>query len=1041
MLKQLITLIFMSIPVFAVDAIYAWGYGEDIRNILISIKFFTANATYLIEIAIAIGILLVMYRDTKEDNTDRIVKVIFLALVVSQLFFHAKKDYMVEDEVTNQAFVVTDIPIGIGELFSLFSTTERVLLKAFESSYSTPNSLNYSQVGLGFSMAAHLATNDAMFKDGNSHKTFMEYTTNCIASGILDGQISNNFIASENIVSDIRVTGFETIVYYKKFGEPEKVEQMSCQDAYDKYIKDNFYYESNDYIQNRIGIQMGLQLEKVESAMQSTSKLFYGIEKSGQDYVMQQMGRNMLKKGLNVMAITTGGDTQALAYTTAKSSSIMENQWQQAGMMAQSTLPMIKAYLTSVILAMTPLLALLSIMFGDWKHIKMIITLLVTLMLFSPLASVINYLMYLKLEKIIPVFSNGLWMPMLAMRDINSQIYSYMNFLGYAAMSIPLLAYSLVKASEQGFVNFMSGMGGSVSGAANTGAGEKVNGANLANTKVGQSSVTSSYGTTTNMGGGNQSTTLSGNDSTGKVYKGESVETANGNTLDSLSNDVASWKANNGKISSLNMDNLTASLAQNETDTFNQAKATESSAVKTMSNTLSTGISESMAKGRIYTSSDDFSKNTGLSQADSRSIVDSQNEAIVKSLNKKLSESQNSSTTADTGFKLGGHVGWSTEGSILGITGVKSGADGNFNISGTSTDGKSFSVDMSKDEMANIQKSVSDSLSKTFNQDKGLAFRTSEALADNEVFSKTSLKSDMDAYTKAHSIADKYSESYSKTGANSSSLDHKQLPQVVEKFIENDDRLKRMYESDSINAKRQATSEATGRINEAYSRKVGADYNAFAQAYQEITGKDLKGNISDLVNAQINQGKNLDSNIGNIVSLGQNNISNTNVNNSINQNPINTYESQSDKFKNNAIQDMNKHKEDTKLNTQSTIDKGDKLLEERKNENNEDSRAGKALTAITVGGIGDMKKGVENLITKDWNKETAYLGTDGKPLPSNDLSDIIKSSVFKENTNTSNTNNQQLSEVKTQLEYLKDDISEITYANNQLPIDKKGVKK
>ena len=1037
MLKQLITLIFMSIPVFAVDAIYAWGYGEDIRNILISIKFFTANATYLIDSAIAIGILLVMYRDTKEDNTDRIVKVIFLALVVSQLFFHAKKDYMVEDEVSNQAFAVTDIPIGIGELFSLFSTTERVLLKAFESSYSTPNSLNYSQVGLGFSMSAHLATNNARFIDGNAHETFMDYTTNCIASGMLSGQINKDLIASEDIVGNIRVSGFETLVY-KNDGS---VEQMSCQNSYDNYIVKYFQNESNSYVQNRIAAQMSLESVKVEGAIEETSKLFFGVSKSGKDYVMQQMGRNMLKKGFNVMAMTTGGDTQALAFGSALSSSTMENQWQQSGIMTQSTLPMIKAYLTSVILAMTPLLALLSIMFGDWKHIKMIITLLTTLILFSPLASVINYLMYLKLEKIIPVISQGLWMPMLAMRDINSQIFSYINFLGYAAMSIPILAYSLVKASEQGFVSFMSGMGGTASGAANIGAGQKVTGVNLGNTKVGGGSVTGSNGTTTDMGGGNTKTDLMGKDNKGGVYSGQSMQTANGNTLDSLSNDVASWKANNGKISSLNMDNLTASLAQNETDTFNQAKAIESSAVKTMSNTLSSGISESMAKGRIYTSSDDFSKNTGLSQADSRSIVDSQNEAIVKSLNKKLSESQNSSTTSDTGFKLGGHVGWSTEGSILGITGVKSGADGNFHISGTSTDGKSFSVDMSKDEMANIQKSVSDSLSKTFNQDKGLAFRTSEALADNEVFSKTSLKSDMDAYTKAHSIADKYSESYSKTGANSSSLDHKQLPQVVEKFIENDDRLKRMYESDSINAKRQATSEATGRINEAYSRKVGADYNAFAQAYQEITGKDLKGNISDLVNAQINQGKNLDSNIGNVVSLGQNNISNTNVNNSINQNPINTYESQSDKFKNNAIQDMNKHKEDTKLNTQSTIDKGDEVLQKNKTENDNSSRSGKALEA-TASGVPDIKKGIENLSELYTIKTPGSNGIQElKNSEKNWDNNIDKLLNKTEKQNSTNTSNQQLSEVKTQLEYLKDDISEITYSNNQPPIDKKGVKK
>lgn len=92
MLKLILTILFISIPAFAVDSIYTWGYGEDIKNILISIKFLTGNATYLINTAIALGLLLVLYRDTQENNTDRIVKVAFLALIVSQLFFHAKKE-------------------------------------------------------------------------------------------------------------------------------------------------------------------------------------------------------------------------------------------------------------------------------------------------------------------------------------------------------------------------------------------------------------------------------------------------------------------------------------------------------------------------------------------------------------------------------------------------------------------------------------------------------------------------------------------------------------------------------------------------------------------------------------------------------------------------------------------------------------------------------------------------------------------------------------------------------------------------------------
>jgi conjugal transfer mating pair stabilization protein TraG len=1033
MLKLLITLIFISIPAFAVDAIYAWGYGEDIKNILISIKFFTANATYLIDMAIAIGILLVMYRDTKEDNTDRIVKVVFLALVVSQLFFHAKKDYMVEDEVTNQAFAVTDIPIGIGELFSLYSTTERVLLKGFESSYSTPNSLNYSQVGLGFSMAAHLATNGAMFVDGNAHETFMDYTTNCIASGMIDGQINKNLIASEDIIGNIRVSGFETLVY-KSDGT---VEQMACQDSYDNYILNYFQKESNSYIQNRIAAQMNLDPGMIDTALQDTSTLFFGISKSGKDYVTQQMGKNMLKKGFSVMAMTTGGDTQALAYSAAISSSTMDNQWQQAGIMTQSTLPMIKAYLTSVILAMTPLLALLSIMFGDWKHIKMIITLLITLMLFSPLASVINYLMYLKLEKIIPVISQGLWMPMLAMRDINSQIYSYINFLGYAAMSIPILAYSLVKASEQGFVTFMNSMGGTASGAANTGAGQKVTGANIGNTKVGGGSHTGTNGTTTDMGGGSSQTNSIQSSAEG-TYSDQTTQSSNGSTNSTLSNSVADITMQNDQLSSIGYKNLGSEITTAHQNSYNQAKANESSSLESISNTLSSGLSTSMAQGQIYTSSNDFSKNTGLSQADSRSIVDSQNEAIVSSLNRKLSESQNNSTTADAGFKLGGHAGWSTESSILGITGVKAGADGNFHISGTSTDGKSFGVDMSKDEMANIQKSVSDSLSKTFNQDSGLALRASESLANNQVFSSSSLKSNMDAYSKAHSIAEKYSENYSKTDSDSVSFASKIMPEVTKQFINNDERLKSMYESGDLKASKNAVDEASKRIDKAYSAGVGADYNNLNNAFINISGFDAKGNISDLVNTQINQGKNLDSNIGNVVSQGQNYISNNSVNNSINQNPTSTYQSQAENFKNHSIQNMNDHKDNINLDNEKVIDKGTQILQKDKTDNDNSSRAGKALEA-TGSGVGDIGKGLKNLTELTTWKTPGSDGSQELKNSEKNWDNNIDKLLNK--TEKQNSTNQQLSEVKTQLEYLKDDLSEITYSNNQPQIDKKGVKK
>jgi len=983
-MSKIFLLLVVSLPVFAVDSIYAWGYGEDIKNILISIKFLTGNATYLINAAIVIGILLVMYRETQEDNVHRIAKVIFLSLVVSQLFFHSTKNVMVEDEVTNQAFAVTNVPVGIVELYSIFTTLERSLIHAFEASFSTPNSLNYSEVGLGFSMAAHLATNNASFVDGYAHETFMDYTTNCIASGMLDGQIDKNLIASEDIVGNIRVTGFETIVY-KSDGSTE---QVSCQDSYDNYIVNYFQNEANGYIQNRLAAQLNLDPLIVKKGLQDTSSVFFGVSKSGQDYVMQQTGKNMLKKGLKVMAMTTGGDTQALAYGSALSSASMENQWQQSGMMAQSTLPMIKAYLTSVILAMTPMLALLAIMFGDWKYIKMITTLLTTLMLFSPLAAVINYLMYLKLEDTIPIMDQGLWMPMLAMIDINSQVFSYLNFLGYATMSIPLLAYSLVKASEMGFVNFMSSMGGSVSSAANTGAGQKVTGVTLGNTKVGGGSHTGVDGVTTAMGGGATQNNSIQSTNVGS-YSDQTNTSVNGSTNSTLNNSVADITTKNGELSSIGYKNLGADITASHQSSYNQAKATESSTLASLSSTLSAGLSQSMAQGQIYTNSDDFSKNTGMSAADSRAIVQSQQEAIVESLNKKLSEAQTSGSTADAGFKLNNHVGWGTQDTVIGaISGFKIGTDGSYQISGTSTDGQSFTADLSKDEMANIQNSVSDNLTKTFSQDNGLALRTSKSLADNEVFSNTDLKSNMDAYSKAHSIAEKYSENYSKTDSDSISFASKVMPEITKQFIANDERLSYMYDSGDPRAMKDALSDASYRIDKAYKNGVGADFDNLNSAFINVTGFDTKGNVENIVDGNITSGQQLDQSVHTTVATGQNDLQNRNVNNTINQNPTNAYNTEANSFGNNTDENMNQHKDNVALNNKG---------------------------AITQGGDGITERREEFVDTMKTEK------------------------AFKEITELKNNSGVDISDLKTKLDYLQDDVQSSKY-ESITPIETKKVK-
>jgi conjugal transfer mating pair stabilization protein TraG len=151
----------------------------------------------------------------------------------------------------------------------------------------------------------------------------------------------------------------------------------------------------------------------------------------------------------------------------------------------------------------------------------------------------------------------------------------------------------------------------------------------------------------------------------------------------------------------------------------------------------------------------------------------------------------------------------------------------------------------------------------------------------------------------------------------------------------------------------------------------------------------------------------------------------------------------------------------TKQELFENIEKGGELLKVNKEENDNRSRAGKALEATVVDGTTDVIKGAKNLIDDTTIKTP---GSDGKQEIQNSLNNWDKNVVtpitdvtkeFKnpnfllssENQNPTNNHqvnqaqsNSGLADMKTQLEFIKDDLNEINSVNTQT-IDKKGGKK
>jgi DNA-binding protein YbaB len=236
------------------------------------------------------------------------------------------------------------------------------------------------------------------------------------------------------------------------------------------------------------------------------------------------------------------------------------------------------------------------------------------------------------------------------------------------------------------------------------------------------------------MGGNNRKTEIAGGDDVGGVYSGQSIKNSNGDTLDNLSNEVASWKGNNGKLTSVTMDNLGVVYQQAQNDTYNQAKATEKSSLESISNTASVGLSTAMANGQIYTNSDDFAKSFGINKSDAQTIQNTWGEAVNQAISKRNSENETNTTTSGVNSSLSANAGINSEDSVLGkglkaVTGITVGANGNFTVSGTSTDGKSMSIDLSKDEMESAQKSFQEMSSKNLSMDKEMTKKAVEMVA------------------------------------------------------------------------------------------------------------------------------------------------------------------------------------------------------------------------------------------------------------------------------------------------------------------------
>lgn len=479
--KGLIVFITLILPMSMLgseELVYTWGYGDVMWEALQALKGLTSELDYVVKMALAVALFVFSISKALDSKTNPVFEIgkLFMLYGVVYFFFlsPSSNTYIIHDEVTNKDYKVSKLPMGIGNTISLMSRLEKAILDGMEKYYSTPNSIAYSQAGLGFSLDALMdipSLRPVSAGRINLQNNMDLYIRNCLQYNTLMSAINmDDLIKSPSLINLIFLEKDGKLGIWKD--KDGKETMLDC-GTIAQNLKLGFA-EAADEAMVVAGKKAGFAtLTDYVTKFENAVGLYFGQAVGAREQFQQIMVMNSLDDGIINTAKMLGLNAQSLAANTAIADQTITTSMQAQGRLAQTYLPLAKAYMTIIVVSVSWLMAIISIMFGSYTHIKMFFTLCLSMVLWTPILSLINYLNDLNIQHTFAdlVLKDDGALTYTNFKEVVTKVTNNSNILKYLVMLTPMLAYALAKGSEMGFVSIASSLSQQLAGGARAAGG------------------------------------------------------------------------------------------------------------------------------------------------------------------------------------------------------------------------------------------------------------------------------------------------------------------------------------------------------------------------------------------------------------------------------------------------------------------------------------------------------------------------------------------------------------------------------------------
>ncbi|EAI4735217.1 conjugal transfer protein TraG, partial [Campylobacter jejuni] len=537
-----------------------------------------------------------------------------------------------------------------------------------------------------------------------------------VSVGILLNQQGRNlFQNSDNLIQDLFTNignGSQLTPLFKNNNNIEKQSVVPCSDAGPQIVE--MIKKDTDEAMKIHAALLGManDMANYEQKFLGAAQIYNEQAVSARSYLQQSMIMLASQDAIINTAKSVGLNPASVAANTAYADQQFYASMQAQGHLAQTYLPLAKAYLTAIIIGLSWLVALLSIVFGSYAHIKMFFTLCIWIVLWTPILCIINFINDFNLMNVAQVITGG--KAALSLGDnilIFKEVANRSNFMNYLVMSTPVLAYAIAKASEQGFVTFASGLSQALTGASRA-AGSFANQQALST----QTSIAAPRGDEVWAVGAGYNTLQSSFGVGGRSFMGTRDMQHGGELVkDNMTGSSAVINAN-GSIGNASIKGLNAGMTASNLETRQHA--------------LSDAIQNSNLSQRALEVASGKGDSLALSENDRNTITKASQHALANAYSKATGVDVSQAYKDVIEGKISFGIGAST----------------------SSQESEDWYQKLSKDQKETFQKSFNESISNEIGKNRDASASFNNLLKTGNVTNSASIKSSMDSYNEAKTL-------------------------------------------------------------------------------------------------------------------------------------------------------------------------------------------------------------------------------------------------------------------------------------------------